>query len=174
MRVIEHQPPEPTYPGVFDLGVFLAGPIQGARDWQNEAVEVFSEIYEGDNNLHLFNPRRDILPEPFDDKLYKEQVYWEQDHLAKAARIGGHLFWLEAQDHSLSYPKGREYAKTTKKELGMTIGSILFGQPVKLSIGIDPNFEVPERYFRTTLNRMGLPIHTTLRDTCRFAMAHLK
>jgi hypothetical protein len=174
MGVIERQPPIEVSPGIFDKAIFLAGPIQGAPDWQSSAVEVISDVYDGHQELHLFNPRRDVSPATFDSKMYAEQVKWEQDHLAMAARIGGQLFWFEPQDHALPYPEGREYAKMTKKELVMALGAVIFGRPVKFSIGIHPDFGELERYYRTTLDRLGVPIYSTLPNTCKSIISRLE
>ncbi|MEX2006918.1 MAG: nucleoside 2-deoxyribosyltransferase domain-containing protein [Candidatus Saccharimonadales bacterium] len=170
MTVKEHKPPKDTYEVTAGPTIFLAGPILGARDWQHNAVEIFEQAYRGDKLLHLFNPRRDT----FEGSNYEEQVRWEQEQLTKAARVGALLFWFEPRNYDLPYPEGREYAKTTRKELGMAIGTILFSRAVRIAVGIDPKVEDPERYFRTTLDRLGIEVYQTLADTCRSAVESLE
>ena len=74
MRVMEHMPPQPVELSDQDKAVFLAGPIQGAPDWQANAIEIFSEL-PSRNPVHIFNPRR---PGEFDGKNYQEQIYWNR------------------------------------------------------------------------------------------------
>lgn len=170
MRVIEHKPPAPATLGAHEKAVFLAGPIQGAPDWQHQAVEGFTELRSRVGELHAFNPRREG---EFDPRDYQQQVNWELDHIALAAKQGVLLYWLAAQDHSIDYPEGREYAKTTKKELGIAIGQLILGNKLRVSFGIDPNYEDEERYFRTVFDRLGLPVHTSLGTTVEDAWLRL-
>jgi hypothetical protein len=170
MRVIEHKPPVPVWIGDEKKAVFLAGPIQGAPNWQSNAIEIFTELPGRIGELHALNPRREGQFNPDD---YKDQVFWEQDNIVRAIRQGVVLFWLQAKDDSIAYPEGREYAKTTKKELGMAVGQLLLGNAVDIAFGIDPELEDQERYFRTTFGRLGLPVHTSLGTTCEDAWLKL-
>jgi hypothetical protein len=175
MRVIEHTPPAPVQLEPGSRSLFFQGPIQGAPDWQANGVENVRD-YSSDEEIHILNPRRkeEATKGTFEGEKYREQIFWEQDHIILAADTGGLLVWLEPQDHSLPYPKGREYAKTTKKELSMSIGAILIARKqLVIAVGIDPNFEDKERYLRTTFERLNIPIHTTLEDTCHDALAQL-
>src|SRR5688572_19003006 len=103
--------------------LFMAGPIQGAPDWQSTATEIIDRWPLNVPQLHIANPRR---PEPFtgklSDKEYREQTDWEKSGLRRAAAHGAIIFWFARQDHSISYDKSRPYAKTTKSELQRVFG----------------------------------------------------
>jgi hypothetical protein len=179
MKVWEHQPPKTADIGWDEFAIFLAGPIEGSANWQARAVEIFKATGKTTLALvHIFNPRRerDLRDTRLKEEIYKEQTYWEQDHLVRAALKGAHLFWLEAQDKSQPYTKGREYARTTIKEVGMSLGAHFYGHGLKMAVGIDPEFEDPSntlRYYKTTLNRLRIPVQHSLDDTCAEALALL-
>lgn len=83
--------------------VFLAGPIQGAPEWQFEMPEY--------DNVVWFSPRR---PSTLDKSTfnYNEQVEWETKALLSSNVV---LFWIPKQ---LETVEGRSYAQTTRYELG--------------------------------------------------------
>ncbi len=92
--------------------IFLAGPIQGASPWQEDAIKIITSL---DANICIANPRRhggtkgDFTPE-----MYNEQVDWETFHLRKAGEYGCILFWLAKEAvHNCS----RAYAQTTRFEV---------------------------------------------------------
>src|SRR5437763_86015 len=92
----------PEEPGVTGPVIFLAGPIQGAQDWQAEAARLIGD------RVHVANPRRPVFPAD----AFGEQVEWESRWLARAKAI---LFWLAAEhEHRCD----RAYAQTTRFQLG--------------------------------------------------------
>lgn len=94
-----------TYSGKL---IFLAGPIQGAQRWQDEAIK---EIQENAPEMNIANPRRDYLNEKF---VFDKQVDWETIYLNEAAKNGVILFWLAKEfEHACT----RAYAQTTRFEL---------------------------------------------------------
>src|SRR5436305_11533206 len=72
----------PRYVAATGPLVFLAGPIQGAPDWQQQAIGLLRGLAPG---LHLACPRREYLPGEFD---YAAQIDWETHHLRQAGRGG--------------------------------------------------------------------------------------
>ena len=82
--------------------VFLAGPIQGAPDWQNNMPE--------EENIVWLSPRRPEYPVP--NFNYNEQVQWETDALRMANIV---IFWIPEPAEDVA---GRSYAQTTRFELG--------------------------------------------------------
>ena len=88
--------------------IFLAGPIQGASDWQRAAINL---IHEAKPDVTIASPRRDYLPGTFN---YAEQVDWETHHLQRAGENGAILFWLAKEQEHVP---GRAYAQTTRAEL---------------------------------------------------------
>lgn len=70
-----------------NISMFLAGSIDmgSAEDWQTR----LSKDLQGNDNLVLFNPRRDDwdsswVQDPTPGTQFHEQVTWELDHLQKA------------------------------------------------------------------------------------------
>ena len=82
--------------------VFLAGPIQGAEEWQ------FTLPYM-ENVVWLSPRRKDVILNDFN---HKEQVAWETNALRMANIV---LFWIPKEKDVIS---SRSYAQTTRFELG--------------------------------------------------------
>ncbi len=110
--------------------IFLAGPIQGASNWQTEAASI---IHDLDPLIIVASPRRDYPEGTF---VYEKQVDWETHFLRQAGRIGVVGFWLAAQ--TVDTP-GRAYAQTTRFELAEWKMRHEY-QETKLSLGIEEGF----------------------------------
>lgn len=140
--------------------IFLAGPIQGAADWQAEAIQL---IREESPELNIATPRS---PPPWHGDFHAQTV-WEHVHLERAARHGVIMFWL-AKEHE--HVCERAYAQTSRFELGWKMQeSIAGGNP--LVVGFEPGFS-NERYLRFTLCRKAphVPLCSSLSETCRLAV----
>lgn len=137
--------------------VFLAGPIQGAPDWQAEAVRWFESSAP---DLVLASPRRKYPPGAFE---YAAQVDWETHYLRRAAGRGVILFWLARQ---VVPTPGRAYAQTTRFELAeWKVRHERDG--TRLVVGVEDGFS-GERYVR---HRFGqdcprVPLVATLAEAC--------
>jgi len=83
-----------------DWYVFLAGPIQGGPDWQNNMPEIPNVIW--------LSPRR-VSYENFN---WEEQVDWETRCMKIADVI---LFWIPEKIEDIP---GRDYGMTTRTEIG--------------------------------------------------------
>lgn len=145
--------------------VFLGGPIQGAPDWQQEAIGTFDRL-AGD--LVVASPRKDYAPGEF---VYEHQVDWETHFLRRAGRLGAVMFWLARQAEETP---GRAYAQTSRLELGeMKVRHQAKGE--KLVIGIDEGFG-NERYIRRRFGQdcPDVPILNNLQDTCAATLELLK
>ncbi len=141
--------------------VFLAGPIKGAYDWQQEALDFFQEH---DSEILIASPR---APSPWHGD-YDLQVTWEQDHLDYAMRHGIILFWCaREQEHRCD----RAYAQTTRIELGL-YG--IRGDMHHCVVGIEEGFS-GMRYLKHTLEQRypQTTIYETLIDTCRSVLARI-
>ncbi len=100
----------PDYVEVQDAPVvFLAGPIQGAPEWQTEAIAILSKLAP---EAYVASPRKKYLDGQF---VYADQVDWETHYLNKAAKNGVVMFWLAKEE--THYPE-RAYAQTSRFELG--------------------------------------------------------
>ena len=80
--------------------VFLAGPIQGAPQWQFEVPNIPGVLY--------LSPRR----EDYTGFDYAEQFKWETIGLLISDVV---LFWIPPEIESVA---GRSYAQTTRTEFG--------------------------------------------------------
>ena len=151
----------PVIPHLNGPVVFLGGPIQGAPEWQAEAVRLLLP------SVHVANPRLTYKPGEFD---YAGQVDWESALLRRAAREGVVLFWLAGQ---VVETPGRSYAQTSRYELAEWVTHAQY-RPVKLAVGISPGFG-NARYIRrrTAQDLEGLPIFETLEETCAHALSLL-
>jgi hypothetical protein len=149
MLVTKHFPPDYKQVNDFDPLGFLAGPIQGAPNWQKHATETISMLYEKQaeigSHLQIANPRREYLGTDFD---WDAQVEWEEVHLERAARNGAILFWLAKQDLTLPYEQGRAYGQTTRFEFGEAIGWKKYDPTISIVLGIEPGYIGSERYYR--------------------------
>ncbi len=149
--------------------VFLAGPIQGASDWQKDAIGLLS-AYEV-NKAHIASPRRPEvhIKGDFDEEDFIEQVRWEHHYLFYAARFGVTLFWCpEEHEHFCN----RAYAQTTRGELGMTlIRHAECSVRANMVVGFAPGFS-GQRYWWATFRDLApkIKIFSSLEETCRAAL----
>jgi len=133
-RIIINKAPNYIAEKFDDINIFLAGPIQGAENWQNDIIEKIQNEFKNkklNKNIIINSPRRDIITtENFD---YEEQVNWESYHLNKSHTNGIILFWMPVAKES---EKGRSYAQTTRFELGEFFNKL----KDNFIIGCDKNF----------------------------------
>lgn len=153
------QPPE-----IVDIGgpvIFLAGPIQGAPDWQSEAATIIHDI---DATITVASPRKDYEDGTF---VYERQVDWETHFLRIAGRHGVVAFWLAAQ--TVDTP-GRAYAQTTRFELAEWKMHHQY-EGAKITIGIEKGFG-NERYIRRRFGQdcPEVKIADSLPEMCRNAV----
>jgi hypothetical protein len=155
----------PEYTPLVGPAVFLAGPIQGAPNWQPLAAQL---IVDADSALHVCSPRREAeVSGDFNDVKHGEQVDWETTYLRRCAADGVVLFWLPAAEKETP---GRSYAQTTRFELGNWEECARRGE-VKLVVGIAPDFG-NARYLRRRLAQdcPRTPVCQTLEETCAAAV----
>lgn len=146
--------------------VFLAGPIQGAENWQKIAIEL---ILKENPFINIASPRGDYSKRKFD---YNTQIDWETRYLNQAANTGAILFWLAKEKEHIC---NRAYAQTTRFELGEWIAKHKFNKNIKLSIGIEPGFS-GEKYLRRRIKQdcPEIVIHRTLIKVCKDIIQKLK
>lgn len=145
--------------------IFLAGPIQGAPDWQSQASAI---IRQQARNIIVASPRKEYLEGAFN---YEDQVDWETFHLKRAGENGAIMFWLPKESHKIN---GRAYAQTSRVELGeWKVRHERDG--AKLVIGIEPGFS-GERYIRRRFGQdcPEVPILDNLQEACLTAMELIK
>ncbi|MCX6728642.1 MAG: hypothetical protein NTV39_02655 [Candidatus Saccharibacteria bacterium] len=142
--------------------IFLAGPIQGAPDWQSEARKIIHKI---DESIVVASPRGDFKKSK--SFVYEKQVDWETHYLREAGKNGVVLFWLAGQTTDTP---GRSFAQTSRFELAeWKVRHERDG--VKLTIGIDENFG-NARYIRRRFSQDApdVQIADSLVETCKNAV----
>lgn len=148
-----------------DKYIFLAGPIQGAPDWQNECARTIIGVareHPSKQNLIIASPRRNVqtLTKDFD---YDEQVDWEKRYLRRASRYGANLFWFAAQDPEVPYEANRPYGKTTFGELNRVFGWRDCEPGVSICAGIEPGYDgLSRRYIETMLKEDRMLVYRDL------------
>lgn len=162
--ISERRPPEPLYIPDTDQVIFLAGPIQGAPNWQQEAVFRIAHLHNSPDTLHVLNPRREVVGDEFD---YAQQVEWEIRGLERAVKLGGILFWFAARDYSIDVAKERCYAQTSRIEFGIVTGWRDYNPDLNVSIGIEPGYRGSDKYFRKRAADYPIPIFDSLENVCR-------
>lgn len=169
MKVVETRPPNYENVDSRNPAIFLAGPIQGAPDWQKLAVHELARTSPFD--IFIFNPRVSGIS----SHSYEQQVKWEKSHLERARDNGAILFWFAAQDFSIPYPQKRAYAQTSRIEFGRAIGWRDYNARVKVLLGIDLLYKGGnERYLRSCADEHSILIHSSLGALCLDAIKQLE
>jgi hypothetical protein len=173
MGVMEHTPPGYFMPGDDEPVLFMAGPIQGAPDWQIKGLEVVRNIWDLDRMLHVVNPRWMAKPEEF---VKNDQITWEKKYLRRASILGGLVFYLAAECSDAPAPNklGRAYAQTTRHEFGRAAGWKDNDPSVVISLGMEDGYIGNEDYYRHTAEEFGLPVHDNIEDTVAEAVENTK
>ncbi len=151
----------PTTAPVSGPLVFLAGPIQGAPDWQAEAICLLAALAP---ILAVASPRHNY---PAGEFSYAEQIDWETHHLRRAASHGVILFWLARE---VTPVPGRAYAQTTRFELAeWKVRHERDG--ARLVVGIEDGFS-GARYVRHRFAQdcPRVPVVDTLEAACAAAV----
>ncbi|MCP4441107.1 MAG: hypothetical protein GY810_19455 [Aureispira sp.] len=149
----------PNYPQSIEGPiVFLAGPIQGAPDWQREAI-TYLQLHAP--HINIASPRKEYLDGTF---VYGEQVDWETHFLNQAAQNGVVLFFLAKEE--VHYPD-RAYAQTTRFELGEWKAKQT-QLDCNMVVGIQNGF-TNARYIkrRLTQDNPNVPIMKNIEATCQ-------
>ena len=148
--------------------IFLAGPIQGAADWQSDAIKLMQSL---ESKITVASPRRIEKSGDYSEEKYLEQVNWERSHLKKSWKSGVVMFWLAKETE---YIPGRSYAQTSRFEIGE---SKLRHETnwSKLVVGIESGFS-GERYIRKIFSDdcPDVHIYDNLKETCEEAVRLIK
>ena len=149
--------------------IFLAGPIQGANNWHEEAVKI---IQKHAPEINIASPRRNMNIEhkDFATEMYKEQVDWETKHLRRAGKEGAVIFWLGKESKHICR---RAYAQTSRFELGEWKARHEF-KGSKLVVGIEEGFS-NGKYIKLRLSQdcPKVPICNSLEETCLKAIEEI-
>jgi hypothetical protein len=151
----------------------MAGPIQGAPDWQAEGLEVARSLWKQKQTLHVVNPRWAAQPEEF---IKNDQITWEKKYLRRASLLGGLVFYLASESHDAPAPNkpGRAYAQTTRQEFGRAAGWKDYEPGVIICLGMEDGYIGNEDYYRHTAEELSIAIHDNIRDTVTEALEAIK
>ncbi len=160
-----------TYTKVEEPLIFLAGPIRGAPNWQDEAVEI---LFSKNENLTIASPRRGIRPEisryieKGDEEYFPRQRTWERHYLDLASKTGCILFWLPGeQEHKCE----KVYGAMTRIELGQWMTNYRHDNSIRFCVGTDNKFsEIHTIVYDLELDAPTKKILGTLEQTCEEAI----
>lgn len=151
-------------PEIVDISqpvIFLAGPVQGAADWQTQAIEF---IHGQHPEIIIANPRKVVPEDLFNHTIQSD---WELHYLQKASVGGCILFWLAKEEtHNCERP----FAKTTGQEYGFFIGKCFYD---RANIAVGCHARYPSRKYSIHLLKKygrGAIMHNDLFDTCQTAI----
>lgn len=162
-----------------DVVFFLAGPIKGGGDWQQQAACLIYNAmpeayiacptrYQPDHPLYRFRLPAAII-------AISHQTIWERHYLALASKQGCIVFWLPEEDPLNPRPAGSgPYARDTYGELGEWRARIFF-ENARVVIGAQVSFPgllVVQRNFQIMIGNFH--IHETLEATIQAAVAMAK
>lgn len=135
--------------------VYLNGPIQGAENWQQQAITILGELAP---DLHVASPRATAFKGGSE-----AQLQWEQTFLQRADLV---LFWLARERH---HQCNRTYAAQVRFELGEWVAKA-GSHRAQLVVGFERGF-AGASYLqrRITLAYPSIPVCRTLRQTCSAA-----
>lgn len=138
--------------------VYLAGPMQGAANWQRDAIEVLGDFAP---DLHVACPRARVFRGGTD-----EHLAWERTYTARAMSEGVILCWLARER---AHRCSRSYGAQVRFELGAWAAQSARGE-LRLVVGIERGF-ADRAYLvrRLTLDYPQVPICRTLRQACAAA-----
>ncbi len=166
-EVGEHDPQSPIF--------FLAGPVRGGGDWQQQMARILSNVVP---NCVIAIPCRwddtHVLSRYFlrGTRLsFERQLNWERYYLKEAglnAKLGCVIFWLPPESTQNPHPGPEPYSMDTRGELGEWRMRIKF-QNARVVIGCpDPDayhgFSQIHRNYSLELGH-DFPVHSTMENT---------
>ena len=153
-----------------DIHIFLAGPIQGADNWQEKVISKIEKEFKDvdlERNIVIASPR---WLKRSDDFVYNDQVNWESYYLDKASLSGVNVFWLPRADTKQANDKGRSYAQTTRFELGEWFGKYM----IDFVIGVEKGFH-GEKYINLKFQQgYDYKISSNLNDVIKELISKIK
>lgn len=131
--------------------VFLAGPIQGADNWQATAIKMLKTKLGETNSVVVANPRSTVPPSHWDDSI----IDWETKYLNLASRTGVILFWMAPETKHYC---DRSYAQTTRFEFAEWLTKAQYNKSIQLAVGIDPGY-TGQHYIKHRMGDMEKMFH---------------
>jgi hypothetical protein len=163
--------PKIYVPNICNPLIFLAGPIKGAPNWQDEAIEI---LFSQNSDLTIVSPRRGVRDNVSkfivngNESFFSRQREWERHYLDIASKDGAILFWLpKEEEHDCQ----KAYGAMTRFELGQWITNYRHDNSLKFVIGSDGGFsELRTISYDLQLDAPDKEIYDTLERTCLGAL----
>ena len=176
-------PKRDTVPGPQPSSVhplfFLAGPIWGGADWQDEMCRILDQLSQHcviacPCNWEENHPLGASFVGEDDHLRYPKQTHWERCYLELAGLThpqGCVVFWLPFESKEFPHPGPGPYARDTREEIGRWEVRMEL-QGARVVFGGDPNFYGLD-VIRTNLDdAMGhrVPVYASMRETAEAAL----
>ena len=152
--------------------IFLAGPIQNAPKWHNDAINILIEAHP---DVCIATPSEKALEREAKKYLarHSENIElpnkraWEWRYLEIASRSGAILFWL-ANPERLT--RNKAYGATTRLELGQWMTEYKRDNKLRVCVGIEKGFP-DDKSIRYDLKEYAhIHVHESLEDVCKCAL----
>ncbi|MBI2042760.1 hypothetical protein HYT25_00010 [Candidatus Pacearchaeota archaeon] len=156
------------FPGVISAPlIFLAGPVRGAPNWQDDAAEY---ILSNNSKFTVISPRRDIREKISeyafngDNNYFSRQREWELYHFDINRKKGCVMFWLPGEtEHNCD----KSYGAMTREELGLIMAHYFHDKSTRFCIGTDGKFsEIDTLRYDLSRYAPDKRIFSTLEETC--------
>ncbi len=155
---------------------FLAGPVRGGDDWQQECCKEIElrmpglEFYVAIPYYHQILPTDHPLAKirtKGDEGYFERQLNWERYYMDLASKRGCLMFWLPAESTRNPRTSGGPYATDTRGEIGEWRGRLMGNPELHVSVGCEEAFVSSSQIVRNFKLALGkdYPIHTTLSET---------
>lgn len=167
--------------------IFLAGPVRGGGDWQYQAyTEIEQQLdhfevaipmrYEKDYPGHPLLGKQ--APSTSGSPVFPRQLAWENYYMRRASKHGCLMFWLAFESEEHPHPGPEPFAMDSRREIGKWTAYLEHNPELKVVVGADPRFYGLDQIQRELNDTLGdglhFPIHSTLEDTVRAAVARAK
>lgn len=77
-----------------DIVIFLAGGITNCQDWRKSVISNLNKVYENDDRVVIFNPRREGFGKLEETEVYN-QIKWEFDAIEECDIFG--MFFCDSK-----------------------------------------------------------------------------
>ena len=150
--------------------IFLAGPIRGAPNWQDEAIEF---LLSQNQDLVIASPRRELNSKfkPYllsGSEDFPRQRAWERYYLDLASKTGAIVFWLPGETN---HDCKKAFGAMTRFELAQWSTRYTYDKSVKFCIGTDGNFsEFDTIRYDLSLDAPDKNVFGDLKSTCLEAL----
>ena len=144
--------------------VFLAGPIQGAPDWQGDAIAELSK----NQSIDIISPRaaRDERVEMTDEEIVS-QAKWQATYIQKTITDGVFLCFFPK-----AIEENAQYAQESLLLLGTIIAKV---QTQSVFVGIEEGFANRHAIVSLLMSHYpSLVIYTTLQSLCDGVLRYIR